>query len=136
MRYVLDTTAFSAAMRRDPDLMSLLKAYRPNDIVTVPPIVAEIQYGIKRLNNASKKVLLLKSERDRLLSIINVLPWQSAASKKYGALKADLERGGKIIDDFDIAIAAIAISHKCGVLTANLKHFESIKDLDSKSRLQ
>jgi predicted nucleic acid-binding protein len=34
-----------------------------------------------------------------------------------------------MIDDFDIAIAAIAISHKCGVITANLKHFERIRDL-------
>ena len=41
----------------------------------------------------------------------------------------------KIIDDFDIAIAAIAISHKCAVLTANLKHFERIRDLKSISWL-
>jgi len=46
-----------------------------------------------------------------------------------------LERRGKIIDDFDIAIAAIAMSHECGVLTANLKHFERIKDIDIKSWL-
>jgi tRNA(fMet)-specific endonuclease VapC len=74
----------------------------------------------------------LKAERDRLLSIINVLPWMSEASNKYGEIKADLERRGKIIDDFDIAIAAIAISHGCGVLTANLKHFERIKDLETR----
>ena len=82
-----------------------------------------------------KKVLLLKAERDRLLSIINVLPWQSEASKKYGEIKADLEHRGMIIDDFDIAIAAIAMSHKCGVITANLKHFEKIKDLETISWL-
>jgi len=135
MRYVLDTTAFSAVMRRDSALLTLIKGYKPNDIVTVPPVIAEIHYGIKRLKNASKKVLLLKAERDRLLSIINVLPWQSEASKKYGEIKADLERRGKIIDDFDIAIAAIAMSHACGVLTANLKHFERIKDIETKSWL-
>ena len=135
MRYVLDTTALSAFMRRDSALLTLIKGYRPIDIVTVPPVVAEIQYGIKRLKYTSKKVLLLKAERDRLLSIINVLPWQSEASKKYGEIKADLERRGKIIDDFDIAIAAIAMSHECGVLTANLKHFERIKDIDIKSWL-
>lgn len=133
MRYVLDTTAFSAVMKRDPALMNILKNYRPSDIVTVPPVVAEIQYGIKRLRNASKKVLLLKAERDRVLSVINVLPWHAEASKRYGAIKANLERRGKIIDDFDIAIAAIAISSNCGVLTANLKHFERIKDLETLS---
>ena len=86
MRYVLDTTAFSAFMRRDSALLTLIKSYRPSDIVTVPPVIAEIQYGIKRLKYTSKKVLLLKAERDRLLSIINVLPWQSEASKKYGEI--------------------------------------------------
>ena len=135
MRYVLDTTAFSALMRRDSDLLTLIKGYLPMDIVTVPPVIAEIHYGIKRLKNASKKVLLLKAERDRLLSIINLLPWQSEASKKYGEIKADLEVRGMIIDDFDIAIAAIAMSHKCGVITANLKHFEKIKDLETISWL-
>ena len=135
MRYVLDTTAFSAFMRRDSALLTLIKGYRPNDIVTVPPVIAEIQYGIKRLRNASKKVLLLKAERDRLLSIVTVLPWLAEASKKFGEIKANLEGKGKLIDDFDIAIAAIAISHKCGVLTANLRHFERIRDLETKSWL-
>jgi predicted nucleic acid-binding protein len=135
MRYVLDTTAFSAVMRKDSALLSILMGYRPNDIVTVPPVIAEIQYGIKRLRNASKKVLLLKAERDRLLSIVTVLPWLSEASKKFGEIKANLEHKGKRIDDFDIAIAAIAISHKCGVLTANLKHFERIRGLETISWL-
>ena len=133
MRYVLDTTAFSAVMRRDDDLLTLLKGYRPADIATVPPVVAEIQFGIKRLVSDSKKCILLKSERDRFLSIIDVLPWQPESSENYGDIKADLERRGKPIDDFDIAIAAIAMSHKCGVITANLKHFERIKDLECKS---
>ena len=133
MRYVLDTTAFSAVMRRDEGLFTLLKSYRPADIVTVPPVVGEIQFGIKRLDSFSKKCLLLKSERDRFLAVIDVLPWQPESSEKYGDIKADLERRGKPIDDFDIAIAAIAMSHKCGVITANLKHFERIKDHESKS---
>lgn len=135
MRYVLDTTAFSAFMRKDEALLGILMGHQPSDIVTVPPVVAEIQYGIKRLQNASKKVLLLKAERDRLLSVITVLPWLSEASKKFGEIKANLERKGNMIDDFDIAIAAIAISHKCGVLTANLRHFERIRGLESKGWL-
>jgi predicted nucleic acid-binding protein len=76
MRYVLDTTAFSSAMRRDSALLTLIKGHRPNDIVTVPPVIAEIHYGIKRLKQASKKVLLLKAERDRLLSVIMILPYR------------------------------------------------------------
>jgi tRNA(fMet)-specific endonuclease VapC len=107
MRYVLDTTAFSAVMRRDAGLLELLKGYRPVDIVTVPPVVAEIQFGIRRLRRSTKKCRLLKAERDRLLKVIEVLTWQPESSENYGEIKADLERRGKPIDDFDIAIAAI-----------------------------
>ena len=133
MKYVLDTTAFSAVMRRDVGLLRLLRSYRPVDIATVPPVVAEIQFGIKRIVSSSKKCLLLTSERDRLLTVIEVLPWNPESSENYGEIKANLERRGKPIDDFDIAIAAIAMSHKCGVITANLKHFERIKNLETKS---
>jgi hypothetical protein len=37
MRYVLDTTAFSAAMGRDLDLLKLIKKHQPGDIVTALP---------------------------------------------------------------------------------------------------
>ncbi len=133
MRYVLDTTAFSAAMRRDADLLRMLREYPPGDIVTVPPVVAEIQYGIERLDSSSKKYFLLKSEKDRLLSIINLLPWSSESSDHFGKIKADLERRGKLIDDFDVAIAAIAMAHKCGVITGNLNHFQRVKNIECKS---
>ena len=131
MRYVLDTTAFSAVMKRDPSLLALLERYRPGDIVTVPPVVAEIQFGVERLDNSTKKYLLLKTERDRLLSLINVLPWSSESSENFGKIKAELEGQGKLIDDFDIAIAAIALAHKCHIITSNLTHFRRIKILTS-----
>ena len=130
MRWVLDTSAFSAVMKHDGGMMSLLEKHRPRDIVTVPPAVAEIQYGLHRIRNATKKFLLLNAEKDRLLSIIAVLPWIPESSVLFGKIKADLEQRGEIIDDFDIAIAAIALSHHRGVITANMKHFQRIKGLD------
>ncbi len=133
MRYVLDTTAFSAAMKQDPELFSLMARHRPGDIVTVPPVMAEIAYGVHRLDSSSRKYQVLTSERDRLLFIISILPWTSEASGHFGKIKADLERKGKRIDDFDIAIAAIALAHDCGVITANLGHFSRVKKLNCRS---
>jgi len=131
MKYVLDTTAFSAAMRREEALLEFFKSYRPREIVTAPPVVAEIHYGLERLDHLSRKYYLLKSEMDRLLSIISVAPWTSEASYNFGIIKADLEKRGLLIDDFDIAIGAIAIAHDCSVVTSNLDHFKKIKDLES-----
>ena len=133
MKFVLDTTAFSAAMKHDPKLFAFLKQYRPGDVVTAPPVIAEIEYGIHRLDNISRKHSLLSSERDRLLSVISVLSWTSESSKYFGTIKADLEKKGNLIDDFDIAIAAIAMAHNCSVITANLNHFRRIKELESLS---
>ena len=133
MRHVLDTTAFSAAMKQDSELFSLMMRYRPGDIVTVPPVMAEIAYGIQRLDSSSRKYRILISERGRLLSVISILPWTSEASDFFGKIKTDLERKGELIDDFDIAIAAIALAHDCGVITANLGHFNRVKTLNCRS---
>ena len=130
MRYVLDTTAFSAAMRWEESLRDFFRAHRPKEIVTVPPVVAEIYYGIERLDHLTRKYYLLKSELDRLLAILDVLPWIFEASSNFGIIKADLENRGEVIDDFDIAIGAIAMAHECTVVTANLDHFSRIKKLN------
>jgi hypothetical protein len=53
------------------------------------------------------------------------------ASKNFGVIKANLEHKGKPIDDFDVAIAATAMSHQCAVLTANLQHFNRIENLEA-----
>lgn len=120
---VLDTTAFSAAMRREPDMLEFLATHRPGDLATVPPVVAEIEYGIQRLEPDSRRRTLLEAERDRLLGALTVLPWTDDSSRRFGACKAQLERDGVPVDDFDIAIGAIALSHDAGVVTANLPHF-------------
>ena len=133
MKHVLDTTAFSAVMRCDSRILSFLKKKQPGDFATVPPVVAEIEYGIRRLDHSSRKYLRLNSEKNRLLSIFKVLPWLPESSKNFGKIKANLEHKGEPIDDFDVAIAAIAISHQCAVLTANLKHFNRIENLEAKA---
>ena len=126
---VLDTTAFSAAMRREPDILEFLRAHQPGDLATVPPVVAEIEYGIQRLEPGSRRRVLLEAERDKLLGAMTVLPWTDDSSRMFGACKAQLERDGVPVDDFDIAVGAIALSHDAEVVTANLPHFAHFEGL-------
>ena len=126
---VLDTTAFSAAMRREPDILEFLRAHQPGDLATVPPVVAKIEYGIQRLEPGSRRRVLLEAERDKLLGAMTVLPWTDDSSRMFGACKAQLERDGVPVDDFDIAIGAIALSHDAEVVTANLPHFSRFEGL-------
>jgi len=125
---VLDTTAFSAAMRNDSSVVAFLRSRQPGEIAVVPPVVAEIEYGIQRLDSGRKRELL-EIQQVRLLSVIRVLEWTAEASVQFGRVKSTLERAGTLIDDFDIAIAAIALAHEAEVITANLVHFKRIEGL-------
>lgn len=132
MIYVLDTTAFSAAMRNEPEMVAFLGKLNPGNIKIVPPVVAEIEYGIARFPLSTKKYLLLTTQKERLMKLIKVLPWISESSVYFGKIKAELESSGRLIDDFDIAIAAIAMSHSASVITADLSHFKRIDGLSCK----
>jgi tRNA(fMet)-specific endonuclease VapC len=128
---VLDTTAFSAAMRNEPAMVEFLRARQPGEVAVVPPVMAEIEYGIRRLEPGSKKRTLLTARQTQLLSAIRLLDWTPEASVRFGAIKAALERTGTLIDDFDIAVAAIAQAHNARVVTANLAHFRRVEGLAS-----
>lgn len=126
---VLDTIAFSAVLRNEPAIAEFLKTRQPGDVAVVPPVVAEIEYGIQRLEEGSRKRALLEDRRTKLLSVIRILDWIPRASVQFGGIKAALERAGALIDDFDIAIAAIALAHGAQVITSNLAHFARIEGL-------
>lgn len=133
MILVLDTTAFSAAMRNEPEMIRFLASHSPGEIKTVPPVVAEIEYGIQRLEPLSRKRALLAAQKERLLSEIAVLPWNPDSSANFGSIKSGLERAGTPIDDFDVAIAAIAESHGADLVTSNLVHFSRLPGLKSRN---
>ena len=116
-------------MRGEPDLLRLLRTGRPGEYAVVPPVVAEIEYGIQRLEPASRKRRLLEVQRNRYLEVLRQIPWDDESSQNYGTIKANLEKRGELIDDFDIAIAAIALSHDAEVITANLAHFKRVTGL-------
>ena len=57
------------------------------------------------------------------------LEWTEAASDIFGEQKARLEGRGVLIEDMDIAVAAIAMAHGFGVATCNARHFERVEGL-------
>ena len=53
----------------------------------------------------------------------------TTALERYARLRVQLEKKGEIIDDFDLLIAATALTEGCMLVTHNLKHFERIEGL-------
>jgi tRNA(fMet)-specific endonuclease VapC len=68
-------------------------------------VVAELNYGAKASQNASRNL------------------------DKFGSIKSRLRSIGKPTGEVDALIAATAIAHKAVLVTGNKKHFEHIEGL-------
>ena len=93
---------------------------RSKDEVTVPqPALAEIAYGIERLP-PSKRKEALQERFDLVRSELARAEWTDEVSECFGRIKAVLEKKGRPIEDFDVAIAAHAVATGAVLVTANL----------------
>jgi tRNA(fMet)-specific endonuclease VapC len=126
---VLDTSALSRLMQAEPVAVRHAGAHRPGDLFVAPPVAAEIQFGIARLPGGSRRVQLLRLQYRRWRALTQWLPWTEGASEIFGEQKARLEARGILIEDMDIAVAAIAMAHGFGVATCNARHFGRIEGL-------
>jgi tRNA(fMet)-specific endonuclease VapC len=126
---VLDTSAFSRLMQADAAALGHAAEHGPGDLFLTPPVAAEIQFGISRLRPGWRRTQLLRSQYRRWRALVEWLEWTEAASDIFGEQKARLEARGILIEDMDIAVAAIAMAHAFAVATCNARHFGRIEGL-------
>ena len=127
---VLDTSAASAVMHGVVAAVDRLAAERPDSVVLVAPVAAEIQYGLERLVRGSRRRRLLHAEYVRLRTALRWEDWTEAAAAEFGRQKARLEKIGAVVEDFDIAIGSLAIALGARLATLNLKHMQRLTGLD------
>jgi tRNA(fMet)-specific endonuclease VapC len=126
---VLDTNTVAAVMRGEGRVKQRLLAHSRGSVVVPQPVVAEIEYGLSRLPDSRRKRTL--SDRWGVVSReFRRIDWTDSVSSAFGNIKAALERRGRRLDDFDIAIAAHAIAYDAVLVTSNVSHFDRIKGLE------
>ena len=126
---VLDTTAVSDIMHRKPEALDRLRDLKPRDVILSAPVLAEIRFGLERLDPRSRRRQLLEVELQRLHDVIGWADWDQESAGLFGSIKSDLQARGKPIDDMDLVIASIALSLGAAVATSNVRHFERIPGL-------
>lgn len=115
-------------MRGDPGVASSLTS-RPRTSVVLPqPVVAEIEYGLARLPRSARQ-LRLRERFEAVLDEIRRTEWTDAVSRAFGSIKADLERRGIRIEDFDCAVAAHAVALEATLVTDNVDHMRRVRGL-------
>jgi tRNA(fMet)-specific endonuclease VapC len=115
---VLDTNAASAMMRGDARVLTRLRNSNKRDVSVLQPVLAEIAYGIERLPR-SKRRTSLEARFELVRSELPRAEWSDAVSERFGIIKAQLEKRGRRIEDFDAAIAAHALATGAILVSAN-----------------
>ena len=128
MKYVLDTNTLSYAMAGDPQVCERLLSLARTDVVLPQPVVAEVEYGLARMRKSKRRTRLAA----RFRAFLDELPraaWTDEVSRAFGATKADLERRGVRIEDFDVAIAAHALANGAVLVSDDADHMGRIAGL-------
>jgi predicted nucleic acid-binding protein len=134
--YLLDTDILSNLMKRSPSGVLVTKVARvpPDQQFTTSITLGELAYGAHRLKERTS--ILMQKIEDALLPNLPVLSFDAAAARRYGELRAELERLGTPIGDADMRIAAIALSHNFKVVTGNERHFQRVPELEVENWLE
>jgi tRNA(fMet)-specific endonuclease VapC len=122
---MLDTNIVSYLLREQmPTLKSRFLGMPPADVAVSTVTEAEVQFGIAKKPGAAK----LRLAAENFLAGIAVLPWDSAAARAYGPLRAEQERKGRPLSLEDLMIAAHALSLGL-VLITNDQAFRFVEGL-------
>lgn len=118
MRFILDTNTVSALMKGDPPVAGRVAEIARDDVAICQVTAAEIEFGLKYLTS-SKRRSLLQDQWNVVGDELLRLPWTDEVSRVFGERKAQLERRGNRMSDFDLAIAAHALAYDLTVVTSD-----------------
>lgn len=127
--YLLDTDILSNLLRRAPStaLVTKLASIPPEQQFTSSITLGELVYGAYRLQERGGA--LLQRLDETLLPNLSILPFDASAARRYGEVRAELERRGTPMGDADLRIASIALTRDLTVVTANVRHFQKVPGL-------
>lgn len=122
-KYLLDTNIISSYLRGDETLKEKISG---NIDLIATSIISyyEIISGLLSIN-ANKRI----NEFEVFCEIVEIVNLDKSSITASCQIYSDLKNSGNLIDDIDILIAGIAISHNFIFVTDNTKHFKRIKNL-------
>ncbi len=124
-RFLLDTNILSDLVRNPHGRVAARIAEVGEDLVCTSIIVAaELRFGA-----AKKGSQRLTYQVERILSVIDIQPFDAPADEAYARLRAELEAAGAPIGGNDMLIAAHALGADCTVVTDNVREFSRIAGL-------
>ena len=124
--YLLDTNIVSYWMRGEARILGRLRSHPPSELALSSITLAEILCGIEKSPSRKGE----RRERiARILSQLELHPFDEAATRRYATVRARLEESGQPISERDTQIAAVALSRRLTVVTSNTREFGRVDGL-------
>ena len=125
MKFLLDTNVCIAAMRGQVPAVSKLAAHAPGDCAVSSVTAYELFTGIEKCREPERE----RAKVTRLLSVLQVLPFDEAAARRAGKVRAELEVVGKVCGPYDLLIAGHALALGLTLITNNVDEFSRVSGL-------
>ncbi|MEI7820932.1 MAG: PIN domain-containing protein [Verrucomicrobiota bacterium] len=125
MKFLLDTNVCIAVMRGQASAVSRLKAKTPGDCVVSAVTAYELFTGIAKCREPERE----RTKVTRLLSAVQVLPFDEPAAQRAGNVRAELEAIGKVCGPYDLLLAGHALALGLTLITNNVREFSRVSGL-------
>ena len=123
--YLLDTNILSDLVRNPQGVVAARIAQIGDDAIRTSIIVAaELRFGAAK--KGSERLTL---QLERILSAIDIQPFDAPADAAYARLRVQLGAAGAPIGGNDVLIAAHALATDCTLVTDNVREFTRVGGL-------
>jgi tRNA(fMet)-specific endonuclease VapC len=124
--YLLDTNSCIFIKNKKPEnVLERLHSVIKEKVYISSITIAELQYGIYNSSYIEKNRISLAE----FLAPFEVLNFDDSDAEKYGIIRANLAKTGKIIGPYYMLIAAQALEKDLILVTNNVKEFKRVKGL-------
>ncbi len=126
--YLIDTDWIIDFLKDKEEIFNELSCLIDEGIAISIISLAELYEGVYGNDDQEMEVKHLLGLND-FLTGVTVLEIDNKIANIFGKQRAILRKEGKLIDNFDILIAATCLSYNLTLMTNNIAHFSRIKGL-------
>ena len=123
--YLLDTDTIVYSLKGNPRVRRSFeeKAAQPKALSVIT--YGELFFGAMKSSAPHANLAKVR----RVAELFPVIEVSRGIMETFGSLKADLEKRGRRVDDFDLVIASTALVLNYTLVTNNERHYRHIPDL-------
>ena len=125
MQYLLDTNTCVDLMRSHPQVVSRISKVSPADCAIFSISCYELFTGVAKCAAPAKE----QARVDQLMQTVVELPFDTAAAREAGRIRALLESQGLMIGPYDVLLSGQALAAQLTLVTANVKEFQRVPGL-------